>query len=80
MNEMKDTLKAKEIWSPEEQGLERTEFQTALTDTKKSALKKYQEIVTGWGHYLEQQVWFSEKNISNHFWVKSDKMLCLAGL
>ena len=47
MNEMKDTLKPKEIWSPEEQGLERTEFQTALTDTKKSALKKYQEIVIG---------------------------------
>jgi len=47
MNEMKDTLKAKEIWSSEEQGLERTEFQTALTDTKKSALKRYQEIVIG---------------------------------
>ncbi len=47
MNEMKDTLKAKEIWSSEEQGLEKTELQTVLIDTKKSALKKYQEIVIG---------------------------------
>ncbi len=44
---MKDTLKAKEIWSSEEQGLEKTELQTVLIDTKKSALKKYQEIVIG---------------------------------
>ena len=47
MNKMKDTLTAKKVWSPEERGLEKTELQTTLTDTKKSALQKYQEVVVG---------------------------------
>lgn len=47
MNEAKDSRIEQEIWNPEEQELEKTELQTALTDTEKSALQKYQEVVIG---------------------------------
>jgi acetyltransferase-like isoleucine patch superfamily enzyme len=47
MNERKESLSAEEVWAPEEHGSEKTELQTTLTDTKKSALRKYQDIVLG---------------------------------
>ena len=47
MNETKDSKIEQEIWNPEEQGLEKTELQTASTDSEKSALQKYQEVVIG---------------------------------
>ena len=47
MNGAKDSKIEQEIWNPEEQGLEKTELQTALTDNEKSALQKYQEVVIG---------------------------------
>jgi len=36
-----------EIWHPENQGIGKTQLQHTLTDTNRSALKKYQEVVTG---------------------------------
>lgn len=47
MNEKKESFEAIEIWTPEEQGTEKTELLTALTGTKKSVLRKYQDIVVG---------------------------------
>jgi acetyltransferase-like isoleucine patch superfamily enzyme len=47
MNEAHDSKTEQEVWSPENQGFDKTELQTALTDTKKSALQKYQEVVIG---------------------------------
>ena len=47
MNKIKDSSTSIEVWSTEEQGLDKTEFQATLTDTKKSALQKYQEVVVG---------------------------------
>ena len=47
MNKMKDSLEAIETWSPEKQGKDKTELQSALTDTGRSALKKYQDVVVG---------------------------------
>jgi acetyltransferase-like isoleucine patch superfamily enzyme len=36
-----------EIWSPEDQGIGKTQLQSSLTDPNQSALKKYQEVVVG---------------------------------
>jgi acetyltransferase-like isoleucine patch superfamily enzyme len=36
-----------EIWSPEKNGIGKTQLQSSLTDPHKSALKKYQEMVVG---------------------------------
>ena len=36
-----------EIWDPEKLGSDKTELQSALTESKGSALQKYQKIVTG---------------------------------
>ena len=36
-----------EIWSPEDQGIGKTEMQASLTDPEKSALRKYQELTVG---------------------------------
>lgn len=47
MNKIKDSSTLIEVCSPEEHGIEKTEFQATLTDTKKSALQKYQEVVIG---------------------------------
>lgn len=47
MNKTKDLLEAIEIWSPEKQGKDKTKLQSTLTDTGKSALEKYQDVVVG---------------------------------
>jgi len=47
MNGTKDSKIEQKVWNPEEQGLEKTELQSALTDIEKSALQKYQEVVIG---------------------------------
>ena len=47
MNKMKNNKSAAEIWDPAKQGADKTELQSALTESKGSALQKYQEIVTG---------------------------------
>jgi acetyltransferase-like isoleucine patch superfamily enzyme len=47
MNEAHDSKTEQEVWSPENQGFDKTELQTALTDSEKSALQKYQEVVIG---------------------------------
>jgi len=47
MAEIRDSLMAREIGQAEDQTLAKTELQAALTDSKKSALQKYQEVVIG---------------------------------
>ena len=47
MNETKKSLMAEEIGTLKDQGVEKTELQAVLTDSKKSALQKYQELAIG---------------------------------
>ncbi len=47
MNKLKSSFEAVEISTAKKEGFEKTELQTALSDTDKSALKKYQDVVVG---------------------------------
>ncbi|MCB0165122.1 MAG: acyltransferase [Anaerolineae bacterium] len=53
MTKLQDTVIATEFGHAKEQGLEKTALQAALTDSKKSALSKYQDVVIGSTSFFE---------------------------